>query len=64
MSEETGEAIEYDPIALCCEYTEYENLKELNKDYNSETPFDTIEEVAENTTVIVIDDERFLAAKF
>ena len=32
--EDTGEEIEYDPIAFCCEYTEYENIEEFWKDYN------------------------------
>ena len=27
--ESTGEQIEFDPIALCCEYTEYEDLQEF-----------------------------------
>ena len=49
--------IEYDPIAFCCEYTEYENLKELQKDYN----VDSMEELEYNTRVIKIEDsERFI----
>jgi hypothetical protein len=34
--EDTGEEIEFDPIALCCEYTEYENMEEFWKDYDEE----------------------------
>jgi hypothetical protein len=55
LSEDTGEDIELDTIALCCEYTEYENLKEYNKDYNTDNPFDSLEEVEENTQVIRIE---------
>ena len=34
--ESTGESIEFDPIALCCEYTEYEDLDEFKANYFSE----------------------------
>ena len=33
FEEETGEEIEFDPIALCCEYTEYEDLNEFKANY-------------------------------
>ena len=33
---DTGEEIEFDPIALCCEYTEYEDMEEFWKDYDKE----------------------------
>jgi replication fork clamp-binding protein CrfC len=55
LSEDTGEDIELDTIALCCEYTEYENLEEYNKAYNTSNPFDSLEEVEENTQVIRIE---------
>ena len=29
----TGEEIELDVIAICCDYTEYENFAEFNDDY-------------------------------
>ena len=32
--EDTGEELEFDPIAYCCEYTEYGNYVELKKDYD------------------------------
>ena len=31
--DDTGEEIELDVIALCCEYTEYEDMQEFNNDY-------------------------------
>ena len=34
--EDTDEEIEFDPIAICCEYTEYENMEEFWKDYDKE----------------------------
>jgi len=34
FSEDIGEDIEFDPIAICCEYTEYENLQEIIDAYD------------------------------
>lgn len=31
---DTGEEIEFDPVAFTCEYTEYENMEEFWKDYD------------------------------
>ena len=47
--ESTGEKIEFDPIAICCEFTEYENIEEYNQDY---TPVKSIDAIRELTTVI------------
>jgi hypothetical protein len=33
LSDDIGEDIELDPVALCCEYTEYEDLKEASEQY-------------------------------
>ncbi|KKL19915.1 hypothetical protein LCGC14_2460660 [marine sediment metagenome] len=60
--EETGEKIELDVIALCCEYTEYENLKEFQANYGED--YTTIEDVENATTVIKIDDESFIIQDF
>jgi len=30
----TGQEIEFDPIAFCCEYTEYEDMEEFWLDYD------------------------------
>lgn len=55
LSEDTGENIEFDPIAWCCEYTEYTSLQDFNQQYNSADPFNSWDEVRENTTVILFD---------
>ena len=34
---DSGTEIEFDPIAICCEYNEYENIAEFHKDYDEET---------------------------
>ena len=50
--EDTGEQIEFDPIAICCEYTEYESLDELNDIYGKK--FEDLDEVSDYTPVIEI----------
>ncbi len=49
--EDIGEELEFDPIAICCDFTEYENIKELQEDYPD---IETIEELERNTTVIPV----------
>ena len=54
--------MEFDPIGLCCEFTEYENLKEFHESYSDE--YATLEDIREETTVIQIDDEAFIIQDF
>ena len=42
---------EFDPIGICCEFTEYENFEEFKKE---NVGIDTLEELEENTAVIII----------
>ena len=64
-----AEEFELDVIALCCEYTEYENIAEYVRDYTPDVEkadFDNNEDYAEavkdyirdNTTLIEIEDEE------
>jgi len=55
LEECDGEQIELDVIAIRCDFTEYESLEELAKDYFSselEEPHDLKEYFEENTTLI------------
>ena len=52
LEEDCGMEIEFDPIALCCDYTQYANLDELNEAYGKD--FKDLEEVGEYTTVIEV----------
>ena len=45
-----GEEMEFDPVGLRCDYSEYETFEELQKDYDVED----LDELEENTTVIQI----------
>lgn len=60
--EETGEEIELDIITLCCDFTEYENLEEFNKNYGKDC--ETIDEIEQYTIVVPIDDESFIIQCF
>ena len=59
--EDIDENYDLDVIALCCEYSEYENLEELRKDYPD---IETMQDLENNTSVIKIDDERFIIARY
>jgi len=58
----TGETIDFDMIAICCEYTEYDSLKRYNDEYRKECK--EIDEIAEDTELIKIDDERFIILQY
>jgi len=38
LEEETGDLIEFDPIAICCDFTEYADLEEYQKDTGDDDP--------------------------
>ena len=60
--EDTGCTVELDVIALCCGYTEYENLEELQATYGEE--YETMDDIEYRTMVIMINDESFIVADF
>ena len=53
--ESTGEEIELDVIALCCEYTEC-SITEALENYSLES----LDELRDNTQVIEVDDETII----
>lgn len=58
----TGEEIELDVIAICCDYSEYKDLKEFQADYSKE--YETREDIEEQTVLIPIDDNSFIIQQF
>jgi hypothetical protein len=62
LEEEIGEPVEFDCIAICCEYSEYDSLKEFQDNYGSD--YETMEDIENETTVIKIDDDRFIIQDF
>ena len=62
LEDDTGQPIELDVIALCCEFTEYDNLEEFQANYSED--YETIEDIERETTVIMIDDDSFIIRQF
>jgi hypothetical protein len=50
---DTGETVEFDPIALCCDYREYDTWEDFHTEYPHIKDF---EELSERTTVIEVDN--------
>lgn len=61
FEEDTGQEMELDVIALCCEFTEYKNLEELQENY---TDIEDMEDLEQHTMVIMIDEESFIIQDF
>ena len=53
---DSGEEVELDVIALCCDFSEYENLAAFQADYGTE--YETIEDIRDATTVINVSLEE------
>ncbi len=51
--EDTGEEIEFDIIGLCCDFTEYDDLKDFQDNYGSE--YQTAEDI-EDQTILIYND--------
>ena len=62
LGDDLGQEIELDVIALCCEYAEYDNLEEFQADYSED--YETIEDIQNATSVIMIDDDSFIIRQF
>lgn len=61
--EEANPDSELDPIAVCCEFTEYEDLEAFQAEYDAEQ-YTSIEDIAEMTAVLNIDDTSFVIQQF
>ena len=63
LEEDSGEEFEFDPVAWCCEYTEYDNLKDFQKQYGSK--FKKLDDIRNEATVIDISNsDRLLVQNF
>ena len=63
--ESTGEEIELDVIAICCDFSEYADLEEFQADYGEE--YETLEDIENNTIVIMLGsdlDDGFIIQAF
>lgn len=50
---DTGEEIELDVIALCCDYSEFDDLEDFQQQYDADE-FETMKDIEDCTTVIYI----------
>ena len=57
LENDCGIPINYDPIAFRCEYNEYDNLKEVQDDYEG---IETIDDLRDKTTVIEVPNSEKL----
>ena len=55
LEDSIGEEIEFDPIAICCEYSQFDNLEDFQSQYNDS--YESIEYIENDTTVIRVDDD-------
>ena len=51
LEQDTGEELEFDPVAIRCEFDEYESLEDVKKSYQD---IETLEDLQNHTTVIEI----------
>ena len=62
LEQDCGINIEYDPIAFCCDYTEYESIKDACNEYDG---FETVEDFEGYTTVIQVpNSEKVILQNF
>ena len=57
LEDDTGDQIEFDPIAFRCSWTEHDSLKAFNEDTTS--AFETVEGLSELTQVIEVNIPQF-----
>lgn len=74
FSEDTGEQIDLDVIALCCEYSEYNDVHEFLNDYNIDVDTSDLDDdeilyeirdyLNYNTMIVNCEDDCILFAAF
>jgi hypothetical protein len=53
--------MDFDPIAICCEWAEYKDLDELNEEYDYEYDFESL---CGDTQVITVGKEGLIVQQF
>ena len=52
LEADIGEELEFDPIAFCCEYSEFATIEECLEQYDN---IESIDELRDNTSVIEVE---------
>ena len=63
LEEDCGYSLEFDPVAICCEYVEYDNISEFHLDYDHED-YPDVDSLYDHTQVIEIDKQSFIIVAF
>ena len=61
LEDGTGEQIEFDPIAICCEWSEYDSFEEIKDTYDC---INTEEDLHAHTQVIPLDNGGYILLDF
>lgn len=59
--DDSYEDVEFDPIALCCEWTEYDSIEDVQKDYED---IETLDQLEDNTFVLKTQSGGLLVREF
>ncbi len=63
LEEDTDQQMELDVIAICCDFSEYHDLKEFQNDYGDE--YESLEDIENSTILIKINyEDRFIIQQF
>ena len=58
LSDELEDPLEFDPVAWCCEFSEYTDFKEIQEQYQD---IKTLDDLRDNTQVIEFDNGIIIA---
>jgi len=57
-----GQTFEVDPIAICSDFQEFEDIEEFREQYGDD--YQDIKDIEYDTVVILVDDESFIIQNF
>ena len=61
LEDGTGEQIEFDPIAICCDWSEYDSFEEIKDEYDC---INTEEDLHAHTHAIPLDNGGYILLDF
>tara|TARA_R100000963_G_C4620293_1_gene87976 strand:- start:137 stop:433 length:297 start_codon:yes stop_codon:yes gene_type:complete len=62
LESDTGEELEFDPVSICCEWAEYDTLKDALSEYGDDIK--TLEDLQDSTQVIEMQNGNILIISF
>ena len=61
LEDGTGEQIEFDPIAICCDWSEYDSFEEIKEEYDC---INTEEDLHAHTQAIPLENGGYIIFNF